>query len=59
MISKEQRLSFLETLDKELDHLILKREIKDQPRLKEEILVYVDMGILRPLLEDETTTSKE
>lgn len=53
MISKEQRVSFLETLDKEIDHLIVKHNIKEGDFLKRDLLVYVDMGILRPLLEEE------
>lgn len=52
-ISVEERSGFLEEMDRLIEHLILKRGIQEQPRLKEEILVYIDTTILRPLLETE------
>lgn len=52
MITQEQRVDLLNEMSKLIDHLILKRQIKDQPRLTEEILVYIDTTILRPLIEE-------
>lgn len=50
-VSEELRVKLLEEMDKLIEHLILKREIKDQPRLKEEILTYIDNTILLPYLK--------
>lgn len=50
--TQTERTDILKEMSKQFDHLALKRGIKDQPRLTEEILVYIDTTILRPYTEE-------